>query len=1308
MERHSKAPSAGSSTHQGSRFARVALTVLAAALCALVVIVASAGASKGVITSFGSPGTGDGQFGSFPAEANLLAVNSTGNGSGAAAGDVYVLDATNQRVEQFDRDGGFIRTFGSLSEPRGIAVDQATGNVYVDDQADHEISAFGSDGTLQGTVGYGVGGGTEVQFCATGCSPGTEGSGAGQLSASLGGIAVDPSSGDLYVADPGNSRVSRFELTLDGGGEVEDAQFVNAFGWGVKDGGAEFQVCTTAGGCQAGSIGSEVGQFPFLQPSGLAVNSTGTVYTAESLGFFGEPRRVQSFTPAGPTYTPAEFAPGILSTTNNAEVPTNVQIGAGGDVFVVKKFAAGATPSCPNGSASDAESRILELNAAGTEVKDTLLACAGINSSSGLAIDPVSGRLYLASGSADQVFLLDEVVAPSATMNPVTDQGSTTATFSGQVNPNGTATSYQFEYSSDGGATWKPTLDTGVTVGSGTSPVDVEEEVAGLAPNTAYLARLVAEHPFGAGRTASAQVPFTTGAVAPVVSSADSVATEEDATLHGLVDPRGSNVTNCHFEWGTTTSYGSTAPCQALPGGGQGPQLVTAQLHGLQQHTTYFFRLSATSAAGGAQGPPRSVTTGPGLPENRAWEMVSPPDKNGGSVLPDTVRSAAAQQLAPGEPMAFTFPSKVGFASPNGTSIDTDYIAIRNAAAGKWETHPILPRQDPLTAITGTQDSHYWAELAPDLSRGVVRVLPTREPLTPEAASVTRVSNLFLRTDIRNPGPGTYKLVSACPFCVESDTSLPTRDFQRPTFAAASSDFSRVAFESESRLTADAAATESRKAYEWHDGQVSLVGRVPASGDRCDDEAGPACVPAPKSEVGNGPEQYRYDAMSPDGSRILFREPPPSGGGSGQLYIRFGGKATVQISASEKTVPGAPEAPNFWRATPDLSRIFFTTSEQLVDSDTDICADLYRYDVDPLGPDGLPDPSVSHLTRISVDHEPADGICSQSKGAVGISDDGETVYFIAGNQLVHGAPTEPLDNSLYRWHAGEMRWIGALAGGFQNAGKNLAPTPMLNGWGARTSPDGDSLLFTSTSGAHLTGYQHGTCGAEATPETACEELYLYSAVANGGHGELSCVSCNPGGKAEPFRPSMYSGASIVTARFTFAGGDLHVNHALSTDGRFVFFDSGERLVPDDENFERDVYRYDSETGQLSLISSGAEGAGDTFFIDASADGRDVFFATRAKLSGWDFDSAYDIYDARVDGGLPGPPALVPTCVGDACQPPPRQLNDPTPSSATIVGPGNVHEKHVKKKHHKKKRSHKKHRPAKSHKHAGAAARGGQK
>jgi hypothetical protein len=131
-----------------------------------------------------------------------------------------------------------------------------------------------------------------------------------------------------------------------------------------------------------------------------------------------------------------------------------------------------------------------------------------------------------------------------------------------------------------------------------------------------------------------------------------------------------------------------------------------------------------------------------------------------------------------------------------------------------------------------------------------------------------------------------------------------------------------------------------------------------------------------------------------------------------------------------------------------------------------------------------------------------------------------------------------------------------------------------------------------------------------------------------------------------------------------------LSHALSDDGRYVFFSTAEALVPEDTNGRFDAYEYDTTDGSVHLISSGTD-TSDSYFLDASASGHDVYFVTRQQLAGWDTDNAYDLYDARVGGGFPDPPVLV-ECRGEACHGPAGAAppSEP-PFSATLSGAGNL-------------------------------------
>ncbi len=89
---------------------------------------------------------------------------------------------------------------------------------------------------------------------------------------------------------------------------------------------------------------------------------------------------------------------------------------------------------------------------------------------------------------------------------------------------------------------------------------------------------------------------------AAIATGAATEITSSSAALHGMVDPDGATVTNCRFDYGTTTAYGSSVPCAQLPGGGTAPIEVSADLSGLAPGTTYYFQLVVTNAGGTTSG----------------------------------------------------------------------------------------------------------------------------------------------------------------------------------------------------------------------------------------------------------------------------------------------------------------------------------------------------------------------------------------------------------------------------------------------------------------------------------------------------------------------------------------------------------------------------------------------------------------------------------------------------------------------------------------------------------------------------------
>jgi hypothetical protein len=138
----------------------------------------------------------------------------------------------------------------------------------------------------------------------------------------------------------------------------------------------------------------------------------------------------------------------------------------------------------------------------------------------------------------------------------------------------------------------------------------------------------------------------------------------------------------------------------------------------------------------------------------------------------------------------------------------------------------------------------------------------------------------------------------------------------------------------------------------------------------------------------------------------------------------------------------------------------------------------------------------------------------------------------------------------------------------------------------------------------------------------------------------------------------------------------------------VFFETSESLVPRDTNGVQDVYEWEAEGagscqrgsgtfsamsgGCLSLLSTGRSPDA-AYFADASENGDDAFLFTNQPLVSQDQDDLVDVYDARVDGGVPDQNTVAaPPCEGETCRPddtsPPNLM---TPSSTLLSGAGNL-------------------------------------
>jgi Tol biopolymer transport system component len=643
------------------------------------------------------------------------------------------------------------------------------------------------------------------------------------------------------------------------------------------------------------------------------------------------------------------------------------------------------------------------------------------------------------------------------------------------------------------------------------------------------------------------------------------------------------------------------------------------------------------------------------LPDCRAYEQVSPVDKNDSDILTpigkgdDLVRASVSGE-------AITYNSYGSFADPAGARAQNRYVSRRGA--GSWSTQNITP---PYLALrTSNEEPYPTLVFTPELSMGVVR---NEDPLTSDA---TAGENLYL-ADIAS---GSYQLVG--------------HGVNEPEAQGASTDLSHIVF-TEYRGTGPL--------YEWVGGQLS---KVDVANDGSSIRAHVGGMPSGSPSI---MKEDRWHAVSEDGLRVFFTDVEGGTADYEQLYVRENpeqlqsalglqgectesGKAcTVEVSASQRAIADlhGPQRAEYQGASVDGSKVFFDSRAELTeDANTgkeDNAANLYEYDL-----------KSGVLTDLTVDTNAGDLDGAAVLGMVTAGEDGSYVYYVADGVLASGAApgncaadpeASPVGATcnLYVQHYNGTEWtppvfIATLAGGdfgdwLEGTGGTGHGGPASNT--ARVTPDGTHLAFLS--GRSPTGYDYqpaelADCVAYAGgPSIPCSEVFSFDATQPASPENPVCVSCNPSG-ARPVGPSRLS--EIEGAETSF----YYTTRNFSEDGSRLFFESRDALVPHDSNGRQDVYEY--EGGHVYLISNGA-GSYDSSFLDASPSGDDVFIATADRLVTQDRDSRVDVYDARVDGGFPA--SVSPTACdnGDSCKGPvsPQPSVFGAPASATFSGAGNL-------------------------------------
>jgi hypothetical protein len=1120
----------------------------------------------------------------------------------------------------------------SCNVPRGVATAPAdagpgiAGNVFVGDQGNKRIVEFTAWGIFERAWGWDVvasgpddnGTGFEICVPADGdvCKAGTGGAGAGQFGSTQ-GVAVD-SVGDVYVVDgglPSNNRVQKFD---------PEGHFLRMWGGEVNTGtSGNPNVCTNAGPptdvCRAGSTGSANGQFGELSFVGsyIAIDTLGTPSAADDKVYVGDQERIQSFDVNG-TYQSQIAIPG--------EKVRALAVDPSGNLY-----ASFCGAGC--GFNQAAKANVRKLSPAGVE----------------LATIAVANPEALATGPGGELFVVDGNLNP--TIREFTPAG---------VEVPGFAFTDGFS-SSTGIATGSACLSAGHGL---------------YVSNADFANRFIRAYGPLPDNLALCPPPPD----APEITDQGTLSVESDrATVQASINPK---------FWADTAYYVQYATAACIKAGGWGAACVTKKptsptqlgagatslavktakiaLTGLTPETKYTYRFVAESSGGGPvfgkggteaiEGEATSFTTtaifaaggeescanaifraGPSaaLPDCRAYEMVSPVDKNGGDI---ERRGLDGYNQASLDGNRLTYTAAPAFAEPSSRVLN-QYLATRQEGVG-WTDRGInapLGRQlGGVLAITreiGAFSADLCSEWLEDYN------------LTPLTADAQPGYKNLYRQDLC--GGGFEALTTTVP----SPDADPQGYVNADSIQGIAADTGEVFFTAEAGLTPDAVQNGvNAQVYERSGGELHLIS-VLRSGAADPGSTGKGTLTG--AAVGGGiagdTGANLEHAVADDGSRVYWTSQilysGAAGGQLGKLYLRenpaqpqsalahggaggtgdlsFSGATVTNVATSfgafvaGQTIVGAaiPPETTIVGVNPAEHKLTLSAaaSAKATGSSLEAFSECTEADkactmevstgpseermnfwgADPSGSQALysegvledeaTGQSAATLYRFDAETETRTPVAAHFRGMLGASRDLSHIYFVSTAALTgaqkNGEDDEALDGkpNLYLDREGTLTFIATLSGGphgdvFRERGDgDVYNVASFNPRFRTARVTPDGKRVLFQSRAPLTHYDN-TDANSGQPDI---EVFTYEA-----GGALQCVSCNPSG-ARPDgeeRPRAFVAAKegVVwgAAWILPAERALHSSNMLSKDGRRLFFLAKEALVPHDTNGVQDVYEWE--------------------------------------------------------------------------------------------------------------------------------------
>ncbi|HTS18487.1 MAG TPA: hypothetical protein VMP11_13015 [Verrucomicrobiae bacterium] len=520
----------------------------------------------------------------------LVASNSAGTNTGGdetfaatATGPILVLNSRALNVSTLAGQAGSAGSANGTGSsarfdyPTGVALD-TQGNLYVADGANQTIRKIAPGEVVTTLAGL------------AGASGTNDGTGSNARFYYPTAVALD-SAANVYVADSGNDTIRK--ITPSG-------------------------VVTTLAG-QAGSQGSADGtgsNARFFEPNGVAVDSSGNVYVADTGN-----DTIRKITPSGVVTTLAGQA-GSQGSADGAGssarffYPYGVSVDLAGNVYVTDTYNDTIRKITPNAVVTT-----LAGLAGSSGYIDGTGDNARFNNPEGAASIDTAGNVYVSDFGNDTIRMISPggvvtTLAGSPEIPGSTDGTGTAATFNGPA---------------------------GVAVDS---------------TGNVY----VADSQNDTIREGTPNVPFNSAAPQAFTGYATSV-TSNSATLVGSVGPC-ALITTVYFAWGTTTSYGADAGIQSV-GSYSYPVGVDGNLISLSPGTTYHFSVVASNACGVSFGDDGSFTTTAPLitPNGTLSSAISVFDSDSRSALNDIsilaeqsgVLGDYFQSLAPGNTADFVY-----------------------------------------------------------------------------------------------------------------------------------------------------------------------------------------------------------------------------------------------------------------------------------------------------------------------------------------------------------------------------------------------------------------------------------------------------------------------------------------------------------------------------------------------------------------------------------------------------------------------------------------------------------------------------